>query len=127
MAWPRLRCPVPHVLVVDDEPAVLRALTLSLKGRFAVTGVTSAAEAIDALAGGQAFDAIVCDVNMPEMDGRELYRTVRSRRPELTHRFVFVTGDVALPNDPFFEALPIHVKPVPRAILRAAVEAVLIA
>lgn len=118
--------PLPRVLVLDDDPAVLRALCLSLKAVFEVTGTTSPSMALEALAGDEPYAAVVCDVNMPEMDGVTFYRTVRARHAELTHRFVFVTGDTGYAGDPFFESKPVLTKPIARAALRAAVEAALV-
>jgi CheY-like chemotaxis protein len=38
------------------------------------------------------FDAILCDLQMPEMSGMELFAKVKARYPELAERFIFVTG-----------------------------------
>jgi CheY-like chemotaxis protein len=38
------------------------------------------------------FDAILCDLQMPEMSGMELYEKVEARYPELAPRFIFSTG-----------------------------------
>ena len=39
-----------------------------------------------------AFDVVLCDLQMPEVSGMELYAAVRERFPALADRFVFVTG-----------------------------------
>jgi len=54
------------------------------------------------------------------------FAKARARHPELVHRFVFVTGTMAHASDPFFETVPLLFKPVSRADLRAAIEAVLV-
>ena len=38
------------------------------------------------------FDLILCDLQMPEMSGMELYAAVKARYPNLDESFVFVTG-----------------------------------
>ena len=46
-----------------------------------VTMVSSAIEALARLQGGEAFDLVLTDLHMPDMDGWQLMRTVRARWP----------------------------------------------
>ena len=71
------------VLFVDDEPRVLQGLQRMLRGerqnwslRFAGSG----REALGLL-GREAFDAVVSDLRMPDMDGAELLNIVMERYP----------------------------------------------
>jgi hypothetical protein len=66
--------PTPRLLVVDDEPAQLRALcdTLGQSG-FEVQGCGSGAEALSLLHCAS-FDLLLTDLNMPVMDGIALVR-----------------------------------------------------
>ncbi len=74
-----------HVLVVDDEPAVRRALERALRlDSYDVTLAGDGEEALDALARKPA-DAVILDVAMPRLDGLEVCR--RMRRPATTRRF----------------------------------------
>ena len=41
-----------------------------------------------------AYDAVICDVKMPELSGQELYGRVCQIRPEMAGRFIFITGDI---------------------------------
>jgi PAS domain S-box-containing protein len=70
-----------RVLVVDDEPDARDMLSagLGLCGSQ-VTAVSSAREALEAMAGGK-FDAIISDIGMPKEDGYELIRRVRALPP----------------------------------------------
>lgn len=79
-----------RVLVVDDEPVVGRVMAraLSRHGHEAVY-VSSAMAAIERLAAG-AFDAVVTDVSMPDMDGVELLMRINRVEPDLP--IVLVTG-----------------------------------
>ena len=45
------------------------------------------------LLGMVAFDAIISDLRMPDMDGSALWREVVARHPHLARRILFVTGD----------------------------------
>jgi CheY-like chemotaxis protein len=58
------------------------------------TVVTSSPiQALAVLQGGATFDAIVCDVMMPELSGTELYMRCFLQSPELGRRFVFASAD----------------------------------
>lgn len=66
-----------HILVVDDEPQIRRLLTVSLQSRgYAVETVGTGEEALNALAAG-AFDILLLDLGLPDMDGLEVCRQVR--------------------------------------------------
>lgn len=79
-----------HVLVVDDEPQVLRVVTRVLDGLgFRVTAVDTAASAASLLEK-DAFDAVLTDVVMPGMNGIELLRTIRER--DLDVPVILMTG-----------------------------------
>jgi PAS domain S-box-containing protein len=67
-----------RVLVVDDEPDTLDLTSLALAQRGAeVKTARSAGEALSVLASFGA-DAMVCDIAMPDIDGYDLLRRVRS-------------------------------------------------
>jgi DNA-binding response OmpR family regulator len=42
-----------------------------------------------------AFDAVICDLKMPRLDGKAFYRALSAQAPGLARRVIFVTGDVA--------------------------------
>ena len=85
-----------HVLLVDDEEALRRAVARSLESAgFLVTHAATGAQALEALKGA-AFDVIVTDITMPEMTGLELLRAVRER--DLDVPVILVTGYADLPN-----------------------------
>lgn len=68
-----------HILVIDDEPLVRDSLSILLgsKGHSVVTAESGRA-GIAAVAAG-VFDAVICDVFMPEMDGFETIRAIHER------------------------------------------------
>jgi len=74
----------PHIiLLVDDEPNVLRSLERALRGEsYTVLSATGAEKALDILAR-QPVSLMICDLNMPGIDGFELLRVVKERHPEV--------------------------------------------
>jgi two-component system KDP operon response regulator KdpE len=67
-----------RVLIVDDEPQIRRALQTALTGHgYAVETVPSGEQALTLIATWQP-DAVVLDLMMPDMDGFEVLREVRS-------------------------------------------------
>lgn len=72
---------LPHILVADDERSIRLTLDagLALNG-FRVTSVRTGREAV-AAAREQQFDAVVCDVFMPDGDGLSVVRELRTLIP----------------------------------------------
>ncbi|MEP7202206.1 MAG: response regulator transcription factor [Ilumatobacteraceae bacterium] len=67
-----------HVLVVDDEPAIRRALASALMARgYRVTQAVDGKSAIDSVASDPP-DAIVLDLRLPDIDGIEVCRRMRT-------------------------------------------------
>ncbi len=91
---PRFEAPRRRVLLVDDEPSVTRALRRSLLGHHEVIEASSAREALALLEAGKTFDAVVCDVVMPEMTGVDFVAALRAVAPNLAGRVVLMTGGV---------------------------------
>ena len=68
----------PRLLVVDDEPQILRFLRPGLSaGDFEVITAATGAEAVKAAAT-MAPDAIVLDLGLPDKDGKEVIREIRT-------------------------------------------------
>ncbi len=83
------------VLLVEDEQALAGAVVECLRDAgFVVTHACDGQEALAAV-GDQTFDAIVCDLKMPRLDGPAFYRAIAASSPALARRVIFVTGDVA--------------------------------
>ena len=84
-----------HVLIVDDELAVLQVLTDMLESQgFSVTAFRSPIEALQK-AKRQRFDALILDLYMPEMSGLLFHAKLKLLNPELAERTVFVSGYVS--------------------------------
>ena len=116
------------ILVVDDEPGVVRALAYLLRrtghevdtaanGRFALEKLQS-----------RTYDLILCDLRMPECDGPTLYHELQHRHPQFCQRLIFLTGDTLAPEaQAFLEEVgtPRLTKPCRAAQVRQVVQQVL--
>ena len=78
------------ILVVDDEPDVAEMFRLSFRrearnGTYAMHFADSGDEALNLLKKGiePTLMVILSDINMPVMDGLELLREIKTRRPDL--------------------------------------------
>jgi EAL domain-containing protein (putative c-di-GMP-specific phosphodiesterase class I) len=86
--------PAGRVLLVDDEPVTARSYARALSvANYQVTVAHDGREAA-ALANRQAFDVIVSDIAMPDMDGLALLRAIR--QADLDVPMIFMTGSPAL-------------------------------
>ena len=84
-----------RILIVDDEPGNLEVMNKVLKKK---NDVLSALTGLDAMAilereKGR-VDAIVSDINMPDMNGINLYKVTAQKFPGLERRIIFITGGV---------------------------------
>ena len=86
-----------RVLLVDDEPALLRSIQYLIGEVHDVTPASSGREALDLL-GRNSFDVIVADLMMPGVTGMDLYEAARTEHPGLERRFVFMTGGAFTPQ-----------------------------
>jgi two-component system KDP operon response regulator KdpE len=74
---------LPHVLVVDDEPALRKVLRTSLGASgFAINEARSGEEAVDILLQ-RTFDLVLLDINMPGIGGVEACREIRALAPKI--------------------------------------------
>ena len=81
-----------RVLVVDDDPLVGRSMARLLHGQHEVTVLTSPAEALARLQGGERWDAILCDLMMPELSGMDVEERLLASAPDVVPRIVYLTG-----------------------------------
>jgi PAS domain S-box-containing protein len=87
-----------RVLVIDDEPMVVATLKRVLARHHDVTTTTSARDALERLQAGQRYDAVLCDLMMPDMSGMALHDTLARDLPELAERMIFITGGAFTPR-----------------------------
>src|SRR6266700_8016263 len=84
-----------HILIVDDDPALLQALphTVSLRLPEAKVDTSNSAQRALELIRAQDYDTIVSDIKMPGMDGLALLAKIHELRPETLTLLITGHGD----------------------------------
>jgi CheY-like chemotaxis protein len=87
-----------RVLVVEDEE-ILRSLILQLLQRegYKVSSAENGLKALEMIDQNN-YNAIISDIKMPRLSGKEFYKRLKQQRPELANRVIFLTGDVLNTN-----------------------------
>jgi signal transduction histidine kinase/BarA-like signal transduction histidine kinase len=84
-----------QILLVEDERALATAVAEALiDAGLRVDHAGDGEEAFARVRQGH-YDAVICDLKMPRVDGMMLYRAIAAATPTLARRVIFVTGDVA--------------------------------
>jgi len=84
-----------RVLVVDDDYDLAQLLREVLTYENCEAEIaTNGMEALDCLRTGD-YEAVICDLMMPRVDGQALYGEVVHDFPHLANRFLFVTGQAS--------------------------------
>jgi CheY-like chemotaxis protein len=122
-----LQTPV-TLLIIDDEPGFASGLARLLR-RDGYT-VDTAGNGQHALAQLQAqrYDLVLCDLRMPELDGRAFYEILIRDYPHLRTRLIFLTGDALSADIRAFLAdcgQPCLYKPCYAAEVRSAIQQIL--
>lgn len=116
-----------RLLIVDDEPIVLRALawTLEREGHTVVKaqGGNAGVDAFAAAHGsGEPFDAVFTDLDMPDLSGHEVAHKVKTLSPA-TPVFLFTgwgRSNETGRSEPYIDR--VLLKPAPLEALREALE-----
>ena len=86
----------PRILVVDDDPGLLRLLTIRLRSeKYEVEPVDSAAKALAAISRVRP-DLVITDLRMAEMDGIGLLKELQKRSPSLN--VIMLTAHGTIPD-----------------------------
>ena len=87
-----------RLLIIDDEPHIVAAMRRMLSSEHRVVTATSGSEAMEVLRTDRGFDAIICDLVMPDVTGIDLHEWVSAEYPDLVDRMVFVSGGAFTPR-----------------------------
>ena len=91
-AAPSRRSARGKILVVDDEPMLLRGVQDILADEHEVRSAGSGAEALSLLEEGAHVDLILLDLMMPDVDGVAVHDWIEANRPELLPAVVLMSG-----------------------------------
>lgn len=113
-----------RILVVDDEPPMLRTVERILAPTHQVRGFGSGEEALQAFRR-EAFDVAIIDIRMPGMDGFELTRAIKADKPDT--EVILVTGSISDLDEKLVRSVQERAgffitKPFSRAVLTSLVE-----
>jgi len=84
----------PEVLIVDDDRAIIDSLSSLYKDNgYVPTGALTGNTAIE-LASGDRFDLIILDIGLPDIDGVEVLKILKSQR--ITAPVIIVSGQATI-------------------------------
>jgi signal transduction histidine kinase/CheY-like chemotaxis protein len=116
------------ILLIDDEPGIAQGLRRLLqRSGHDVTLAANGHEGLAALSE-RAYDVVLCDMRMPDLDGPGFYRALERHHPHLRSRVIFLTGDVLSAEGQAFlaqSARPQVIKPFKAAEIRRVIQQVL--
>jgi two-component system NtrC family sensor kinase len=125
---PATPAPAGAILLIDDEPGIAQGLRRLLqRSGHDVTLAANGHEGLAALSE-RAYDVVLCDMRMPDLDGPGFYRALERHHPHLRSRVIFLTGDVLSAEGQVFFAQsgrPRVIKPFKAAEVRRVIQQVL--
>jgi len=87
-----------RILVVEDEASVANLISDVLRGEGHYVEFTlDSQEGLARLSRGH-FDAILCDLRMPRLDGQGFYDALVQAGSPMKYRILFITGDTLAPR-----------------------------
>ena len=82
-----------RILIVDDEPGFVRALTRLLSHDGATVDTAANGECALTQLQTHRYDVVLCDLLMPELNGQDFYAILLHQYAYLRQRVIFLTGD----------------------------------
>jgi len=85
------------ILIVDDnhslidvERSILEVILEKNKNNYIIDSETSSKKAMKLICSAK-YDLVLLDISMPELDGREIYFTVKSKCPQMLDKLIFIS------------------------------------
>lgn len=89
-----MKTDLPHILIIDDDITIIRALTLALRKEFYPLATTSPKEGLD-IARRRRPPLAMVDLRMPETNGIEVLKELRKIDPEMKVLIMTAYGEVS--------------------------------
>ena len=84
----------PRVLIIDDEPTLVRLFGLALRDKCDVDMFQSGRAALEKLLSGARYDLVFCDLMLGDLGGKGLYEQLALQAPGREREIIFMTGGV---------------------------------
>ena len=104
------------ILLVDDDKQLAMALQWSLADENFLVDIAFDGEEALLKVKAHDYDAIICDLKMPRLQGDAFYLQAKELKPALADRFIFITGYATDPSIRHFlieQEVKFLVKPFP--------------
>jgi CheY-like chemotaxis protein/rubrerythrin len=105
------------ILIVDDDSAIAELLSALLEDVCASDLAANGAEALEKIKT-NVYDLVISDVDMPKMDGLELYKHAMSLLTKPNDMFIFHTGNLTNDLRSFFETNKLTYMEKPSSIIK---------
>jgi diguanylate cyclase (GGDEF)-like protein len=116
----------PLILIVDDMPANVQMLAYCIRDQYRIKVANSGAKCLEMVKASPLPDLILLDVDMPDLDGYEVCRQLKTNAKTNDIPVVFVTAKDTEQEEEFgleVGAVDYITKPISPAIVRARVSA----
>lgn len=90
-----------NILIVDDEEMIIDLLRHLFKDDGKIDIAYNGKDALE-LIEKKFYKLIISDIDMPKMDGISLFTEATSKFPEISNRFLFITGSLSQEKQLFF-------------------------
>ncbi len=88
----------PCVLIVDDNPSLLKVLQVSLAETCDLEVLSSGSEALKRLLEREPYDVVLCDLMMPGISGMDVFERLSAAKPTAARALCFMTGGAFTPR-----------------------------
>lgn len=87
-----------NILVIDDEEAIVFTISEILNMEGHICDIAQNGKLAITKMAEKKYDLVICDIRMPEFDGKQVFAHVAENYPDLSKHFIIVTGEVVNPD-----------------------------
>jgi two-component system NtrC family sensor kinase len=113
-----------RILVIDSDPQTVGLVEATAGSTHEVVSMASGFAALERIAIGRAFDIIFCELDLPDLSGKEIHKRLAESAPTTAAKLVFLVTDMKA-HRPFLDGLRNHYlqRPFNAAGLRETIRA----